>query len=311
MNLSKKQPDFSAEVTSTVEGERLDKFVTQLINDPTISRSQVQQWIKDGCVWVDGRAVKQNYLLLAGEQVELYIPEVRMITPQPENIPLHIVYEDEHVIVVNKSRGMVVHPAQGHDTNTLVNALLYHCGGELSTVAGVNRPGIVHRIDRDTSGLVVVAKNDTAHIALAAQLKAYTMERKYIAIVQGNPTHDSGTINAPIGRDPTNRKKYTVTHQNSKQAVTRFAVIERFADATLIECELETGRTHQLRVHFQFIGHSIIGDPLYSRTRRNLFSGQALHAAMLGFIHPASGEKLRFEAPYPEDMLHLLHYLRN
>lgn len=291
-------------------GERVDKFLTDALEED-VSRTQVQQWIKDGHVTVDGRSVKPNYKLSAAETLVLVIPEPQELEIAAEPIPLDIVYEDPDVIVVNKPRGLVVHPAPGHYSGTLVNGLLHHCQ-DLSGINGVMRPGIVHRIDKDTSGLLMAAKNDLAHNGLAAQLKAHTVNRKYIALVHGNVPHDNGTIDAPIGRDPKDRKLYTVTEKNSKHAVTHFLVLERFGDYTLVELKLETGRTHQIRVHMKFIGHPLVGDPAYglSKSRGVVMEGQALHAAVLGFEHPRSGKWLEFEAPMPDDMQRLVDVLK-
>ncbi|KIL41767.1 pseudouridine synthase [Gordoniibacillus kamchatkensis] len=295
-------------VSEAEAGERIDKFVTDSLQTET-SRTQVQLWIKDGHVTVNGAAVKPNYKLAAGDAVHVAVPEPVDADVRPEPIPLHIVYEDADVIVVNKPRGLVVHPAPGHTSGTLVNALLYHCQ-DLSGINGVLRPGIVHRIDKDTSGLLMAAKNDQAHAGLAEQLKRHTVTRKYIALVHGNVAHDHGTIDAPIGRDAHDRKMYTVTDKNSKPAVTHFLVVERFGDYTLVELKLETGRTHQIRVHMKFIGHPLVGDPMYGRSKGLTMDGQALHAAVLGFEHPRTKEQLLFEAPLPDDMEHLLHVLR-
>jgi 23S rRNA pseudouridine1911/1915/1917 synthase len=289
-------------------GERIDKFVTESLETET-SRTQVQQWIKDGCVTVNGAAVKPNYKLAEGDAVFVRVPEPVEAEIKPEPMPLDIVYEDSDVIVINKPRGLVVHPAPGHYAGTLVNGLLHHCK-DLSGINGVLRPGIVHRIDKDTSGLLMAAKNDNAHNGLAEQLKAHTVNRKYIALVHGNIAHDHGTIDAPIGRDPKDRKLYTVTEKNSKHAVTHFVVVERFGDYTLTELKLETGRTHQIRVHMKFIGHPLVGDPMYGRSKGLTMDGQALHAAVLGFVHPRTGEYLEFHAPIPDDMNELLHLLR-
>lgn len=291
-------------------GERIDKYVTESLEED-VSRSQVQQWIKDGHITVDGAAVKPNRKLAAGETVVLHMPEAQELDLEPENIPLDVVYEDKDVIVVNKPRGLVVHPAPGHSSGTLVNALLYHCK-DLSGINGVMRPGIVHRIDKDTSGLLMAAKNDLAHAGLAEQLKEHSVNRQYIALVHGNVPHEHGTIDAPIGRDPKDRKLYTVTERNSKHAVTHFLVLERFGDYTLVELKLETGRTHQIRVHMKFIGHPLVGDPAYGPTKAKgvMMEGQALHAAVLGFIHPRTKETLQFEAELPEDMQRVLSILR-
>ncbi|WP_240413793.1 RluA family pseudouridine synthase [Paenibacillus periandrae] len=293
------------------QGERVDKFVTEA-SDEDVSRSLVQQWIKDGHLKVNGVPVKANYKLSTGDHLELMTPEPEELNLTAENIPLEVVYEDGDMIVINKPRGLVVHPAPGHYSGTLVNALLYHCQ-DLSGINGVMRPGIVHRIDKDTSGLLMAAKNDSAHQSLAAQLKEHTVVRKYLAVVHGNVTHEQGTVDAPIGRDPFDRKLYTVTERNSKKAVTHFAVLERYGDHTLLELRLETGRTHQIRVHMKFIGHPLVGDPAYgpSRGKGATMDGQALHAAILGFTHPRTGEHLQFEAEIPVDMQHLIHILKN
>lgn len=288
--------------------ERIDKYITESIEE-NVSRSQIQLWIQDGHVKVNDRIVKPNYKLSEGDTITLVVPEASAVDIVPENIPLDIAYEDSDVIVINKPRGMVVHPAPGHTSGTVVNALMYHCH-DLSGINGELRPGIVHRIDKDTSGLLMAAKNDKAHASLAAQLKDHSCTRKYIAVVHGNIDHDQGTIDAPIGRDPHDRKMYTVTDKNSKHAVTHFVVLERFGDYTTVELKLETGRTHQIRVHMKFIGHPLVGDPMYGRSKGMKMDGQALHAAILGFEHPASGKYLEFEAPLPEDMEHLLERLR-
>ncbi|MBE9912738.1 RluA family pseudouridine synthase [Paenibacillus donghaensis] len=289
--------------------ERIDKYITESWEDE-ISRSQVQLWIASGHVTVNGKAVKANYKLADGDRLEVTVPEPSIVEIVPENIPLDVAYEDRDVIVVNKPRGMVVHPAPGHSSGTLVNALMYHCK-DLSGINGELRPGIVHRIDKDTSGLLMAAKNDKAHASLAAQLKDHSVTRKYVALVHGNVSHDQGTVDAPIGRDPQDRKMFTVTDKNSKHAVTHFAVLERFGDYTLLELQLETGRTHQIRVHMKFIGHPLVGDPVYGRSKGIKMDGQALHAKVLGFVHPSSGEYMEFAAPLPEDMENLLENLRS
>lgn len=295
-------------VTAEFHKERIDKYITESIED-NVSRSQIQLWIQDGHALVNGRVVKSNYKLAEGDRITLTIPEVATVDIQPENIPLDIAYEDHDVIVINKPRGMVVHPAPGHSSGTVVNALMYHCK-DLSGINGELRPGIVHRIDKDTSGLLMAAKNDQAHASLAAQLKDHSVTRKYIAIVHGNIAHDHGTIDAPIGRDAGDRKMYTVTDKNSKHAVTHFLVLERFGDYTMVELKLETGRTHQIRVHMKFIGHPLVGDPMYGRSKGMQMDGQALHAAVLGFMHPKTQKYLEFDAPIPADMEHLLDRLR-
>ncbi|MBP1992775.1 RluA family pseudouridine synthase [Paenibacillus eucommiae] len=291
------------------KAERMDKFITDALSENT-SRTQVQQWIKEGHVSVNGQAVKPNYKLAERDVVVLTIPEPVNVELKPEAIPLDVVYEDSDVIVINKHRGLVVHPAPGHYSGTLVNALLHHCK-DLSGINGVLRPGIVHRIDKDTSGLIMAAKNDKAHAGLAEQLKAHTVNRKYLALVHGNIQHEHGTIEAPIGRDAHDRKMYTVTEKNSKEATTHFVVLERFGDYTLVELKLETGRTHQIRVHMKFIGHPLVGDPMYGKSKGGMqMEGQALHAAVLGFVHPRSGETMLFAAPLPKDMEDLLQRIR-
>ncbi|CAN7447807.1 RluA family pseudouridine synthase [Paenibacillus sp. LjRoot153] len=295
-------------VENQFEGERIDKFITEALEED-ISRTLVQQWVKDGHVKVNGKAVKPNYKLSLQDVIALVIPEPQGVELLAENIPLNVVYEDSDVIVINKQRGLVVHPAPGHYSGTLVNALMYHCK-DLSGINGELRPGIVHRIDKDTSGLIMSAKNDKAHASLAEQLKAHTVNRKYIALVHGYIQHDQGTIDAPIGRDSHDRKMYTVTEKNSKTAVTHFVVIERFGDFTLVELKLETGRTHQIRVHMKFIGHPLVGDPMYGKSKGMLMDGQALHAAILGFTHPRTGEWMQFEAPIPPDMENLISTIR-
>lgn len=291
---------------------RIDKFIANACEDD-ISRTLVQQWIRDGCVRVNGQQIKPNYKLQRDDRIELQIPETVALEATPEPIPLDVIYEDRDVIVINKPRGMVVHPAPGHHTGTLVNALLHHCH-DLSGINGVLRPGIVHRIDKDTSGLLVAAKNDKAHNALAEQLKDHTMGRQYWALVQGNLEHDAGKVDAPIGRDPKDRKLYTVTAQNGKPAVTHFQVLERFGEYTWVDLRLETGRTHQIRVHMRYIGHPLVGDPAYGigGSKLNLYveGGQMLHAHTIGFIHPRSGETLEFHAPIPAELGEILDLLR-
>lgn len=289
-------------------GERIDKFIKEALEED-VSRTLVQQWVKDGHVKVNEKTIKPNYKLSEHDVIMLQIPEPQGVELIAEDIPLNVVYEDADVIVINKQRGLVVHPAPGHYSGTLVNALMHHCK-DLSGINGELRPGIVHRIDKDTSGLIMSAKNDKAHASLAEQLKAHTVNRKYIALVHGNLQHDQGTIDAPIGRDSHDRKMYTVTEKNSKHAVTHFVVMERFGDFTLVELKLETGRTHQIRVHMKFIGHPLVGDPMYGKSKGMLMDGQALHAAVLGFEHPRTGEWLQFEAPIPTDMDQLLQTIR-
>ncbi|WP_370877672.1 RluA family pseudouridine synthase [Paenibacillus anaericanus] len=289
--------------------ERIDKYVKALLGED-MSRSQIQLWIQNGDITVNGAQVKVNHKVAEGDLVTLIIPAPEYTEIVPEHIPLDVYFEDKDVIVINKERGMVVHPAPGHPSGTLVNALMYHCQ-DLSGINGELRPGIVHRIDKDTSGLIMAAKNDKAHASLAAQLKEHSVTRKYFALVHGNLSHDQGTVDAPIGRDPHDRKMYTVIDRNSKEAVTHFQVVERFGDYTLLELKLETGRTHQIRVHMKFIGHPIVGDPLYGRSKGIKMNGQALHAAVLGFVHPSSEQYLEFTAPLPDDMEEVLLALRN
>ena len=289
------------------KGDRIDKIITGL--DEEWSRSQVQQWIKDGDILVNGEIVKTNYKCALNDQIEITIPEPEALDVIPEELNLEIYYEDKDVLVVNKPRGMVVHPAPGHATGTLVNGLMAHCK-DLSGINGVLRPGIVHRIDMDTSGLLMVAKNDMAHESLVNQLVAKTVTRKYKAIVHGVIPHDLGTIDAPIGRDPKDRQCMTVV-DNAKHAVTHFHVLERFKDFTYVECQLETGRTHQIRVHMKYIGFPLAGDPKYGPKKTLDIDGQALHAGIIGFIHPRTGEYLEFEAPLPADFERLLDQLRN
>ncbi|QKG84746.1 RluA family pseudouridine synthase [Kroppenstedtia pulmonis] len=296
---------YSWQVDESETGERLDKYVTNKCRD--WSRMTVQSWIKDEYIQVDGHPVKGNRRLKAGELVEVFVPPPETLTVEPEAISLDIAYEDSDVIVVNKPRGMVVHPAPGNPSGTLVNALLAHCD-DLSGIGGVVRPGIVHRIDKDTSGLIMVAKNDVAHQSLADQLKQHEVERHYLTLVHGRISHLLGTIEAPIGRDPRNRKRMAVENRNGKHAVTHFQVVEHFKSATFVRCQLETGRTHQIRVHMKYIGHPVIGDPLYSsQYKKYPIQGQALHAQTLGFEHPRTGEKIHLEAPLPKDMENLLN----
>lgn len=290
------------------KGERIDKYLTAVEAD--WSRTQVQQWIKEDRVLVNGNAVKANYKVQEEDAVSVQVPEPEPLDVTAEPMDLDIYYEDQDVLVVNKPRGMVVHPAPGHLTGTLVNGLMAHCD-DLSGINGVMRPGIVHRIDKDTSGLLMVAKNDMAHESLVNQLVNKTVTRKYTALVHGVIPHDHGTIDAPIGRDKKDRQSMTVTRENGKHAVTHFEVIERFDDFTVVECQLETGRTHQIRVHMKYIGFPLAGDPKYGPKKTVDFNGQVLHAGVLGFDHPRTGEYVEFEAPLPDDMKNLLDKIRN
>lgn len=291
--------------TITEEKGRIDKVLTDIFD---LSRAKIQKWIKEERVFVNNMAIKSNYKVKAGDDIRIEIPEEKTLDLVPQDIPLDIIYEDEDVVVVNKPQGMVVHPSPGHPDGTLVNALLYHIK-DLSTINDVIRPGIVHRIDKDTSGLLMVAKNDDAHEALANQLSEKTSHREYIAIVHGDISHEKGTIEAPIGRDPKDRKKQAVV-ANGKQAVTHFKVLERFGNYTLVSCQLETGRTHQIRVHMSYIGHAVAGDPLYAPRKTLKGNGQFLHAKTLGFEHPTTKEWMQFEIEAPEIFQQTLEQLR-
>ena len=290
------------------EGERLDKFLARMA--PELTRSHIQKLIERGDVLVDGKRQKAGYKARGGETVRLTLPAPEPTEILPEDLPLDILYEDEDIIVVNKARGMVVHPAAGVTAGTLVNALLYHCK-DLSGINGEIRPGIVHRLDKDTSGVMVCAKNDRAHVSLAKQIKEKSARRTYLAIVHGNIPEESGTIKGAIGRHPTERKQMAIV-EGGKPAVTHFRVLERYGAYTLVECRLETGRTHQIRVHMTSIGHPLVGDPKYGR-RKHPFSiqGQALHSKSLDLVLPATGEAMHFEAPLPKDMEVILQALRN
>ena len=276
-------------------GPRIDKALTEYLPDYT--RSQIQLWLKEGVVFLNGQPLKANYKVKAGDEIVIKIPEPETLDLVPENLALEIVYEDEDVAVVNKPQGMVVHPSAGHSHGTLVNGLLFQLNN-LSTINDVVRPGIVHRIDKDTSGLLMVAKNNAAHESLAAQLKDKTSLRTYIALVHGDIAHEKGTIEAPIGRSKVNRKMQAV-REDGKPAITHFTVLERFGDFTLVELQLETGRTHQIRVHMQYIGFPLAGDPTYGPKKTLKGNGQFLHAKLLGFTHPRTHEKMVFEAPLP------------
>ncbi len=279
------------------ENIRLDKFIMNEI--PELSRTIIQEYIKDGNVLVNGKVEKASYKVKFNDDVEVTIPDNKDMDVLPEDIPLDIAYEDSDVIVVDKPSGMIVHPSAGIYSGTLVNALLYHCK-DLSGINGVNRPGIVHRIDKETSGLLMIAKNDKAHQSLSEQLKEHSVVRRYVALVHGVIPHTHGKINAPIGRDVNDRQKMAVTKVNSKEAITNFTVLERFDDMTLIECRLETGRTHQIRVHMSYIGYPVYGDPKYGKKKDDQSHGQLLHARILGFIHPTTGEYMEFTSPLPD-----------
>ena len=280
-------------------GERIDKYLSEQLEDMT--RSHIQKLIKENMVRVNGMTVKSNFKLSASDQIEVEIPELKEPDILPENIPLDILYEDQDILVVNKPKGMVVHPAPGHYTGTLVNAIMYHCKDNLSGINGVLRPGIVHRIDMDTTGSLLICKNDRAHQALAEQLKEHSITRKYHAIVHGRLKEDEGTIDKPIGRHPIDRKKMSVHCTNGREAITHYRVLKRFQQFTYIECQLETGRTHQIRVHMSSIGHPILGDQIYGPAKCPYkLQGQTLHAKVLGITHPITGEYMEFDAPLPD-----------
>ena len=297
-------------VTEEMEDIRIDKCLMELMD--SLSRTYIQKLIKDKLVLVGNVPVKANYKVRTDDVLQISVPEAVEPDIKPENIPLDVLYEDEDVLVVNKPKGMVVHPAAGHYNGTLVNALLYYCKDSLSGINGILRPGIVHRIDRDTTGSLLICKNDFSHASIAAQLKEHSVTRRYVAIVHGRLKDEEGTINAPIGRHPTDRKKMAVNHTNGKDAVTHYRVLARFSEYTYIECRLETGRTHQIRVHMASIGHPLLGDEVYAPGRKSSFSslqGQTLHAKILGFIHPKTGEYIETTAPLPEYFEHLLQVL--
>lgn len=293
--------------TKEVQGERIDKALASMQKD--WSRTQIQGFLQEGLVVVNDQVIKPKYKVQEGDVIIVTPPKPEPLEIIAEDLDLDIVYEDADVLVVNKPKGMVVHPAPGHTTGTLVNGLMYHCK-DLSGINGIMRPGIVHRIDKDTSGLLMVAKNDRAHESLVQQLVDKTVTRRYTALVHGHIPHDKGTIDAPIGRDSKDRQKMAVV-DNGKHAVTHFQVIDRFGvDYTLIECRLETGRTHQIRVHMNYIGYPLVGDPKYGLKKTIDFGGQVLHAGILGFVHPTTNEYLEFEAPLPKDYQQLLDELR-
>ncbi len=285
-------------------GDRLDKFISVQTEDE-LTRSAAVKLIEDGCCTVNGKATAKNYKLKSGDNVRIEIPDAAEVDILPENIPLDIVYEDNDLLVVNKPKGMVVHPAPGHYSGTLVNALMYHCKDSLSGINGEIRPGIVHRIDKDTSGLLIVAKNDAAHRGLAEQIKEHSFTREYEAVVNGSIKED-GVVNAPIGRHKTDRKKMCVTMENSREAVTHYFVLENFTDSTHLRLRLETGRTHQIRVHMSYIGHSVAGDAVYGNGKPKSLMGQCLHAKKIGFVHPVTGEYLEFDSELPDYFKKLL-----
>lgn len=291
------------------EGLRLDRFLSEELEDH--SRSFLQKLIKEGLVTVDGKPVKANYRLSAGQQVSVQVREPEEVNIEPQEMPLDILYEDGDVCIVNKPKGMVVHPAAGHYRDTLVNGIMYHCQDSLSGINGSLRPGIVHRIDKDTTGALIICKNDKAHSCIAEQLKEHSITRRYRAIIIGNLSEDEGTVDAPIGRHPTQRKKMAVNRINGKRAVTHYRVLARFQGYTYIECRLETGRTHQIRVHMASIGHPLLGDTVYGPAKQAYPSleGQTLHAMVIGFVHPTTGAYMEFEAPLPAYFAELLQKL--
>ena len=292
-------------ITAEESGERIDALLARAL--PSLSRSQVQKLLEQGMVTLNGRELKKNFRCSAGEGYEVILPEPAELPLIPQNIPLDVVYEDEDLIVVNKARGLVVHPAPGHPDGTLVNALLYHCGDSLSGIGGQRRPGIVHRIDKDTSGLLIVAKNDFAHQALSAQLADHSLCREYEALVRGNFKQDCGTVDKPIGRHPVDRKRMAVTEKNAKQAVTHWQLLASYRGYSHILCRLETGRTHQIRVHMASIGHPLLGDFTYGApSPEKGLEGQCLHARRLRFVHPRTGEHILLETELPAYFMDVL-----
>ena len=304
-------------VTKEESGQRLDAFCAEAAS---ISRSNAARLIEEGNVSVSGRCEPKKYQIKAGDEIEITIPECKEPQTLPEDIPLDVVYEDEDIIVINKPKGMVVHPAPGNYSGTLVNALLYHCRDSLSGIGGVMRPGIVHRIDKDTSGLLVVAKNDEAHAALSEELKYHGIEREYRALVIGGFKEDSGTVNYPIGRHPVDRKKMAVLpgDENAREAITHYEVLARYGNISYLALKLETGRTHQIRVHMSYVGHALLGDEVYQKTKTqfekkhpSLFKGQALHAKRLTLTHPKTGERMAFECELPEEFKKALELMKS
>ncbi len=290
-------------------GERIDKYLSDMLS--SYSRSYIQKLISDEMVLVNHKNIKSNYRLNEDDLLKIMIPLPKELEILPEDIPLDIVYEDDDVILINKPKGMVVHPANGHYSGTLVNALLHHCKGNLSGINGVLRPGIVHRIDMDTTGILIVCKNDMAHASLSEQLKEHSITRYYYAICHNRFSEEKGTVNAPIGRHPTQRKKMAINYKNGKEAITHYEVLENFSGYSFIKCKLETGRTHQIRVHMASISHPLLGDELYCHTKSpyNL-QGQTLHAGVLGFVHPTTGKYMEFSTPLPEYFQNLLNKLK-
>lgn len=294
----------------TDENIRADKYIAQ--KEPELTRSHIQKLIESGNVYINGNPINKKTILKNGDEITISIPEPEILDAKPQDIPIDIVYEDDDIIIVNKPRDMVVHPANGNPDGTLVNALMYKCKSNLSTINGVIRPGIVHRIDKDTTGILMVAKNDSAHLFLSEQIKDHSFAREYIALADGNIKEDTKRIDKPIGRSEKDRKKMAVTMKNSKEAITDIEVLERFTTHTLIKCKLYTGRTHQIRVHLASIGHPITGDAVYGSKKQPLFDrGQLLHAKKLGFIHPSKKEYIEFEKDIPKEFEEVLEKLRN
>lgn len=294
-------------ITENEAGMRADVALAQLLE---ITRSNMQKLLEEGRAVRGQKVIKSNYRVKAGEEILVNLPEPQPLDVQPEDIPLDIIYEDDDVVVVNKARGMVVHPAAGNYNGTLVNALLYHCKN-LSGINGVIRPGIVHRLDKDTSGIMICAKNDSAHLSLSEQIQSKTAQRTYLAVVRGNVKNDSGIIETQIARDKNDRKKMAVVTEGGRQAITEYEVAERFGKYTVVKCRLKTGRTHQIRVHMEYLGYPLVGDPKYSPMKTPFaINGQALHSLTLSFTHPRTGERLTFAAPLPEDMKKILTRLR-
>lgn len=304
------QEKYTFLIDKETQSTRIDLVLSLLLSET--SRSFIQKLIEGGRLTINGQlCTSKKYKVSEGDVVEITVPEPEKLVIKEENIPLDIVYEDDDVLVVNKPRGMVVHPAVGNYTGTLVNAVMYHCKGRLSSINGVIRPGIVHRIDKDTSGLLMIAKNNRAHESLSRQLAEHTITRKYTALVYNNFSEEEGTVDAPLGRDPKNRLRRAVTRENSKRAVTHWRVLERFGKYTLIEAQLETGRTHQIRVHMAYTNHPLVGDMLYGPKKQTLFQdGQLLHAGVLGFVHPSTGEYMEFSRPLPEEFQQVIERLR-
>ncbi len=285
-------------VSEDYVGDRIDHYLSLL--NPDLTRSYIQKLIKSNEILVGAKSVKPSYSVSAGDEIEINIPKAIAPDILPENIPLDILYEDDDVILINKPKGMVVHPAAGHFSNTLVNALMYHCGDSLSGINGIMRPGIVHRIDMDTTGVLIACKNDFSHQSIAAQLKEHSITRRYYALACGNVREEEGVIDAPIGRHPIDRKKMAVNYEHGKSAVTHYRVLGRYDGYTWIECRLETGRTHQIRVHMAKLGHPLLGDEVYGGKTNKKLQGQCLHAYILGFSHPKTGDYLEFTAPLPD-----------